>query len=442
MAERVGTTKLPPPEPAAAPAEPRSSVPAAPAAPDPEITRRLRLFPWERLLWHGAPVRGVPRDYAWVLPPLIAGVVAAVSALFAGLLAVAAVPGWEQSAMVALWAGVFAVGATLAPHYVLDGAELAVTDKRVLCRRGGTVRSIDRKGITFGRVRWNRSAHGIGHLELVRSVPFGPLARSQRLVLYDVRAPDALFALIRGAADDEPGARAEDTSPGSEADASGASARAAGRGVPGRMGDSDLGLAERLDAGERVLWGGAPAGRMVGWREVSIAAVGSVVLALGIRYGLISAGILGDLEEVGLPLGSPIWLLLFLATLLTFGLLVAIGLGLVWYATVRALAEGRATEYLVTDRRVLIRRGRTELSVDRVRIVDVAERAGPKGLRHAFLILDGPDGRALADGGALGTLLPSREGVPPILWELEDTTLLREILLGRPSQPSELRDAA
>lgn len=426
MADRLGPTKLPPPEPDAEQSPPEDS------RPDPEIVRRLRLLPWERLVWHGVPVRGVPRDYMWILPPLIAGVVAAVSALFAGLLAVAAIPGWQESAIVALWAGIFAVGAALAPHYLLDGAELAVTDRRVLVRRGGTVRSIDRRGITFGRVRWHRSEHGIGHLELVRAVPFGPLARSQRLVLHDVRAPDALFALIRDVG--EPAA--------ARAEPPGANLRGEARGTANRLGDSDLGLADRLDVGERVLWGGAPAGRMVGWREVATAAIGAVVLGIGVRYGLISAGVLGELEEVGLPLGSPIWLLLFLAALLTFALLCAIGLGLVWYATVRAHAEGQATEYLVTDQRVLIRRGRTELSVDRARIVDVAERPGPKGLKHAFLILDGPDGRALADGGALGTLLPSREGVPPILWELEDTALLREILVGRPSQPHELRDAA
>lgn len=408
-----------PPTPEVAPAAPDGAAEEESGAItrpiDPELAKRLRLFPWERLLWHGAPVKGVPRDYMWILPPVIAGVVAAVSALFSGLLAVAAIPGWEESAIVAAWASVFAIGAALAPHYVLDGAELAVTDRRVIVRRGGTVRSIERKGITFARVRWHRSEHGIGHLELVRAVPFGPLARSQRIVLYDVRAPDALAALIRGAGDPIPG---------------------------DRLGDSDLALADRLDEGERVLWGGAPAGRMVGWREVAIAALGAAVLVIGVRYGLISAGILGDLEEVGLPLGSPIWLLLFCAALLTFSLLVTIGVGILWYATVRAISEGRATEYLVTDRRVLIRRGRTELSVDRTRIVDVAERAGPGRLKHAFLILDGPDGRALADGGALGTLLPSREGVPPILWELEDIQLLREVLLGRPSQPDELRDAA
>lgn len=432
MAERVATTKVPPAEAQTAPPAPDVVRPSAPGAEaDPELRRRLRLFPWERVLWHGAPVRGVPRDYAWILPPLIAGVVAAVSALFAALLAVAAVPGWEESAMIALWAGAFAIGAMLAPHYLLDGAELAVTDRRVLCRRGGTVRSIDRRGITFGRIRWHRSEHGVGHLELVRAVPFGPLARSQRMVLHDVRAPDALFALIRGADEDGAGA-----APPSQAGESGPHA------LPDGVGDSDLALADRLDAGERVLWGGAPAGRMIGWQESAIALLGALVLAVGVRYGIVSGGILLDLEEVGLPLGSPIWILLFLAALLTFGLLSAIGVGMLWYATVRAHAEGQATEYLVTDKRVVIRRGRTELSVDRARIVDVAERPGRGGLRHAFLILDGPEGRALADGGALGTLLPSREGVPPVLWELEDTALLREILLGRPSRPTELRDAA
>jgi hypothetical protein len=94
---------------------------------------------------------------------------------------------------------------------------------------------------------------------------------------------------------------------------------------------------------------------------------------------------------------------------------------------VRARAEGRETEYVVTDRRVLIRRGLTELSLDRSRIFDVAELRTVFGRKHVFFILDGPEGRALGDSGALSGLLPARDLVPPVLYDLEDVGDLRAL---------------
>jgi hypothetical protein len=59
------------------------------------------------------------------------------------------------------------------------------------------------------------------------------------------------------------------------------------------------------------------------------------------------------------------WLLLFLATTLSWGVIASVGIWLLWHGILRARAMGRDTEYVVTNRRVLIRRGRTELSLDR-----------------------------------------------------------------------------
>ncbi|HEY8428995.1 MAG TPA: hypothetical protein VIL20_11500, partial [Sandaracinaceae bacterium] len=53
-----------------------------------------------------------------------------------------------------------------------------------------------------------------------------------------------------------------------------------------------------------------------------------------------------------------------------------------------------------------------------------------------YLVLDGPDARALADSGALRTIAPSRDSVPPVLYELRDPGRLRSLLTGRPSRPS------
>jgi hypothetical protein len=107
----------------------------------------------------------------------------------------------------------------------------------------------------------------------------------------------------------------------------------------------------------------------------------------------------------------------------------------VWWGTVRARAEGRDTEYVVTDRRVLIRRGLTELSLDRSRIFDVAELRTVFGRKHVFFILDGPEGRALGDSGALSGLLPARDLVPPVLYDLDDVGALRT-LFGREERDS------
>ncbi len=366
-----------------------------------ELHRSFRLLPSERVLWHGAAERGVPRDLLWVWAPILACAFAAVSGTFAVLVALTEAGDWQATALLGAWAVVFAIGSYLAPHYLVDGNQYVVTDRRVLVKNAWTVRSIDRAALSFARIAWHRSALGVGHLELVRAVPFGPLSRSQRLVLHAVRAPDRVLEVVRHGHEPR------------------------GDGI-----DPQLAMTDRLDPGERVLWGGGPEGSMMGWREVATAIVGLAVIAVGLRYGVLSFGIVGELEEIGLPVGSPTWALLFFAASLTFALLVGIGGALVWHGTMLARAEGAATEYLVTDRRVLIRRGRIELSLDRARIVDLVARPGARGLCHGFLILDGPGGRALADAGAMATLLPSRTTVPPIFWEVRDLRTLRAVLFG------------
>ena len=104
---------------------------------------------------------------------------------------------------------------------------------------------------------------------------------------------------------------------------------------------------------------------------------------------------------------------------------------------------GSHTESILTASRVLIRRGRTELSIDRKRIVDVAEQPSYGDLRDLYLILDGPRARALNDSGALaalGWLRPPRSFVAPVLYEVRDRERFRQLLLGEHEPP--LRDAA
>jgi hypothetical protein len=109
----------------------------------------------------------------------------------------------------------------------------------------------------------------------------------------------------------------------------------------------------------------------------------------------------------------------------------ASGAALVWAGLWGARDGGVQTEYLLTDSRLLIRRGLIELSVDRRRIVDVAELPSTAGSSNLHLILDAPDARALADNGALGMLSPPRATVPPVLYEVTDLEVLRDLLSAR-----------
>ncbi len=373
-----------------------------------------KLLPNERVFWGGGPTPGVARERYWAIGAGVLIALASVSACFACLLAIADMPGAQQTLFIAAYLALFGIGVALAPRYLRDRCEYVVTDRRVLWRRGNYRRSMDLRGITFARVRWHPSAPGVGSLECVRAVPFGPFARKQRLVLHDIREPDALLAMIRG----------QERAP--------------------NQGDAEIPMIERLDADEHVVWGGHPEGTLLGHREVATAIGGVLVVGLGIRYGMEAGGILLGLEDVGLPVMSTPWLLLFLAVLISWVVITSIGCGLVWYGLFRARALGRDTEYVLTSKRLLIRRGRTELSVDRHRIVDVADAPGWRGVRHLFLVLDAPQSRALADSGALQTLPPPRDSVPPVLYDLRDVEPLKRLILERDSRPSlpPVRDAA
>ncbi len=94
------------------------------------------------MLFRGRPEAGVPRDGFWVVTPAVAGAVGAIAMLFSALLAVAELPGWQASAIVVCYSVVLATSALLAPRYLLDPCEFMITDRRVLWRRGRTVRFV------------------------------------------------------------------------------------------------------------------------------------------------------------------------------------------------------------------------------------------------------------------------------------------------------------
>jgi hypothetical protein len=370
------------------------------------LERSWRLLPSETVLWQGGPVASASRDLVWRVGPLLVSAVGVIAALFCALLQAAQLPGSKQMALVACYLGVLAGSFWLAPRWLHDRCEYLITDKRVLWRRGAVQRWIDRSGLSYARVSWNATTPGVGHLELVRATPYGPLSRKQRLVLHNVRGPDRVLAVVRGV-------------------------------EPTRsLGDPDLSLADRLDEGELVLWGGSPQGMLLGWRDIITGALGVAVFALAQRYGAGALGMIVYLERTGLAVRSWNWLLLFSATALTWTVICAVGSWLIWRGFIHARAMSRETEYVLTTRRVLIRRGRTELSLDRRAIVDVAVVPVSRGCRNLFLILDAPGSRALSDSGALLPLGPARDLVPPVLYELRDADSVCALILPSSELPA------
>lgn len=368
--------------------------------------RYWRLLPSERVLWQGRPRVGVPRSYRWTILPALLGAFALVVALFAGLLSIADLAGVRSMAFLAFYLLLTAVAVRVWPRYYMDPCEFMVTDRHVIWRRHSVRTAMDCRAITYARIYWNRGVAGVGSLELVRAVPFGPLARKQRVTLHDVEAPDRLLSLIRQA---EPGPHA---------------------------GFGDVTITDRLDPDEYVVWGDGPAGMRIGAAEGITAAWGVMALGVGLLYLYRTGSILSGLERIGLPVRSVTWVLLFLAILISAGIILGVGAVLLFRGTFGARAEGSQTEYVLTQKRLIIRRGRTELSVGRERIVDVAHVPTASGLGTLVLILDGPNGRALDDNGALSLFsTPSRTLVPPVLYEVQDPQYVCGLLLNHASRP-------
>lgn len=372
--------------------------------------RRWRLIPSEEVLWVGRP-QAVPRRGMWLILPPLAFAIAAVGACFALLLGVADLPGIRSALSWAVFFAAFGAAVAIGPSWLREREEYVITTQRVLWRRGAWTRDIDRRRVGLVRVIWHPDVPIVGDLELIVAVPFGPLARRFRVVLRDVRRPDVLAARVRG------------TDPGD------------------RAGDRDVPLMDRLDGTERVYWGGHPEGTHLGVRELANAFYGLTVTLTGLLY-LYRAGeiVVGLEQSEGLVVFSFAWWLLLIAVLLSAASILSVGAGLIWFGLVRARALGEDTEYVLTDRRVLIRRGRTELSVDRARIVDVARKPSRRGMAHLFLVLDAKGGRALADSGALRPLLPARDSVEPVLYEVAEPDVVAAVLLGEPL-PEELPES-
>lgn len=373
----------------------------------------------ESIIWTGKPaVLRTPTMYRVLAAS--AGALAVVSVLFAIVAALAV--GARVGGMLAFaaWCAFVATASWRLPIVWQSRIEYIVTDKHVIWRRGPLRRTIDRNAISYARIHWiadgthatKDGRSGVGDLVLVRAVPTGALRRTLTVVLQGVEAPDRLWAVVRGV---EPTLT---------------------------LGDGDRPLAQRLDAGERVLWSAIPARAAWSVRRVATACISAalfgasahmiarVVPPLRRVYGLhaLNAGL-----EAMLVLGVTIAALVLVLSAVLFA----------HWALLRPMRLVAQTRYFITDRRVLIRRGHDELHLDRSRIAYVIEAPltseGPRRA-NVFLVLDGPQARALAASGAFGER--ETDTLLPIFASIDDAETASEILRGpRASQPPTLHAA-
>jgi hypothetical protein len=307
-------------------------------------------------------------------------VLSAISLSFALVIALALRAAPAGPMLFSLWCAALGIAAREVPRIWLKNARYVVTEQHVITYFGPFRRSIERNAISFARIFWSDSDRNAGDLELVRAVPTGALRRRLMLKLYGVRAPDRVWAIVRGA---------EAIAPSGQ--------------------HAERPLAQRLDHGERVIWSARRHPQLraylpQGQREWGLLGIGGF-LFMGVGR-MVDDGIpaLQRIARGGLPVRSfPFAALTFglaLAVLLVF----AVGCYVIYDAVIRQGYAAKHTRYLITDKRVLIQRGSEELHVDRQLIVDVIDSPAGDGLHDMFFVLDGPRARALAASGAFGEL--------------------------------------
>jgi hypothetical protein len=323
----------------------------------------------ERIVWQGR-CQNASVPFGQKAMAFAAAVVSVVTLSYAIVVAKALQVPVGGMVVFSAWCATLALGAWRVPVWWRSRIEYLVTDKHVIWRRGPIRRSIAIGQISYARVRWSAGDPRVGDLVLVRAVPTGALRRTLSLALSEIEAPDRLWAIIRGV---EPSAT---------------------------LGLGDRPLAQRLDPGERVLWSGAPLGAAWTSRRAWTAFVAGVLTALFVEQ--LSRSVLTFTKLLRLhALAPPLAAVLLGGAGLGMLLLLAVAVGVAYVSVVRPQRLARATRYFVTDARVLIRRGDEELSLDRSRIAYVIDAPWRK-LHDVFLVLDGPQARALAPSGAFG----------------------------------------
>ena len=364
----------------------------------------------ETIVWSGRPKAvTLPRRYK--LASVALGVASLMSIGFAVVSSLALHTPSGGMLLLAAWFATLAIAAWQGPRLFRQKLEYLVTDNQVIVRRGSFRRTIDRRGISYAIIRWNPDAPGTGDLVLVRAVPTGALKRTLTLTMVDVESPDKVWALVRGAA------------------------------VAATLGHGERPLAQRLEEGERVLWSGTPLASTWTTRRRLSAFLAAVLVVAALR------GLAGSVPALGRVLrlhALPAATFGVLAASVALGSCLALGAAFfaVYGAWILPARLARATRYFVTNRRVLIRRGHEELSLDR-RCIAYVITAPARRHDDLFLVLDGPRARALAASGAFGEG-QANDDLLPVFNQIEDAETAFSVLQRKasPSLPPPLHDAA
>ncbi len=362
----------------------------------------------ERIVWAGRPAVIRPSAFQRSLA-FVSFFAAVITLCFALVVAIVLKAEFGPLLVFAFWCATMGLGILQGPRIVLAHSRYVVTDQHVIAIYGPIRRTIERKAISFARIYWDESQPDAGDVELVRAVPTGALRRRLMLRLIGVRAPDRVWAIVRGA---------ERLAP---------------------RGGADRPLTQRLDTDERVIWSAQPRQALKrfvprGQREWALLAIAAALFAGGARMAIGAFPTLRRVHEGGLQVGSFTFAVLALGMGSTILLLIGIGCYLVYDAIIRSGYLAAYTRYLVTNKRVLIQRRTEELHLDRQKIYEVIESPSGDGLHDVFLVLDGPRARAVAASGAFGEISRGPH-LRPVFEAVEDAEGVSRILRGPPELP-------
>jgi hypothetical protein len=362
----------------------------------------------ERIVWTGRPKSVRPS----ALHRALAGLcftTAAISLLFAVVTSLSLRVTPASTLLFAFWATTLGIGFRTVPRMLMERARYIVTEHHVMVQFGPFRRSMQRGSISFARIFWDADQPDTGDLELVRAVPTGALRRRLLLRLPGVAAPDRVWAIVRGA---------EDLAP---------------------LGNAEMPIGQRLDRGERVIWSAQPRQQLraflpQGQRQWLLLAISAFTVLAGVEMVSRAVKALTKVVHSGLSYLSPSFMALATGIFMAVALVLAVGAYIAYDTVIRPGKLVGDTRYLITDKRVLIQRRGEELHVDRSKIVDVIDAPTGDGLSNVFMVLDGPQARALAASGAFGELERSPH-LRPVFEAVEDAEGARRVLGSGPVLP-------
>ncbi len=348
---------------------------------------------FEPIVWRGAPVSNH-------LPLLcragtLVGIVGSLVALSFAVL-VSRVSGASPTNLLvsSAWMASVALLCWKVPLIWRAGVEYCVTENHVIWRRGGFSRSISREAISYARIHWDDASKKRGDLVLVRTIPTGSLGQTLTIRLSGIDAPDRLWQLIRGEA-----------SPASIDPES-----------------------QNEESGERVLWTAKSHAATWNIKRITLAFGSVVMVATAVRMWLRFIPLTSRVIEAQ-SLSVGLAAIFILAVAMSIFLASGVALAFVYAAFFAPVRAARGTRYTVTDKRVIIQRGNSELLLDRAKISYVVQTTSGR-LHDLFLIIDRPNARALIASGAI--VAGGDSELSPALLAIDDPSVVSAILSDSP----------